>query len=87
MGKVQYKILGCLIDMILILNGKETVLCVKNKIIMYIKVVRGSRREGLSFPLILQVVLEIFIFSLQGLTVNPTQVLDSTEGRCDSRGR
>ena len=33
------------------------------------KVVRGSRREGLSFPLILQVVLEIFIFSLQGLTV------------------
>ena len=54
---------------------------------MYMKVVRGSRREGLSFPLILQVVLEIFIFSLQGLTVNPTQVLDSTEGRCDSRGR
>jgi len=32
------------------------------------QVVRGSRREGLSFPLILQ-------------------VLDSTEGRCDSRGR
>ena len=53
------------------------------------KVVRGSRREGLSFPLILQVVLEIFIFSLKGLTVtvNPIKVLDSTEGRCDSRGR
>ena len=52
----------------LILHGKETVFSVK-KIIMYMKVVRGSRREGLSFPLILQVVLEIFIFSLQGLTV------------------
>jgi len=32
------------------------------------QVVRGSRREGLTFPLILQ-------------------VLDSTEGRCDARGR
>ena len=67
MGKVQYKILGCLIDMILILNGKETVLSVKNKIIMYIKVVRGSRREGLSFPLILQVVLEILFSPYKGL--------------------
>ena len=71
----------------MIVDGNNFV-CQK-KIILYMKVVRGSRREGLSFPLILQVVLEIFIFSLQGptVTVNPIKVLDSTEGRCDSRGR
>ena len=50
---------------ILILHG-NCLVCQK-KIIMYMKVVRGSRREGLSFPLILQVALEILFSPYKGL--------------------
>ena len=52
------------------------------KCINLIKVVRGSRREGLTFPLILQVLF--FVQKMMVFTF-AFKVLDSTEGRCDTR--